>query len=908
MLVGRESEQERITRLLADARSGRSAALALYGEAGIGKSALLEYAGTVAHDMAVISAVGIESEAEVPFGALHLLLHRYLDHIEALPGPQAAALRGAFGLADTGAGVRDRFLIGAATLTLLADIAGERPVLCVVDDAQWLDQASSDAVLFAARRLSDDPVAMLFAFRDEGDRSPAPGVEGVRLAALSSAAADQLLNVRTPGLATPVQKRVLAEAAGNPLAIIELGSEIRSGRQTPGDQVGPLRVTGRVQDAFRTQLAALPPATRLLMAVAAADENAGLDMILRAAARVGAEAADLGPAEQARLLSISGDEVRFRHPLIRSVVYQDTPHHQRITIHAALAAVLTGQRHADRRAWHRAAAVTGPDEEIAGELERVAERAQDRGGTMAVAAAYERAARLSTDREGKARRIVNAARAAYDAGRPTWANRLAAEAVSSTDDPRLAAEATFIRAQVEYEATAPAADAALALEAAELVATSDPEAAASMLTEAIFAARDACAHGLMVRSVTCLEKLNLSADSSLRPLAGGLIGWGRLFDGKPGSAVPLMRSLIGAAQAGTVDGYLERLCAAFTSLLISDDEAAATLLDSVMAEIRAEGALTWLTYGLECQAIAQLLRGDFRDAESSVAEGASLASDIGMEMQATIFDAIATWLAAILGDDARCRSLADGTLQRAVPHPAISALAQWGLGLLDLAAGRTSAALDRLDGVCGGPARYDIVIRAVPDHVEAAVRAGRAEAGRSHLSAFDRWAEQTGNAQAIALSRRCHALLGPDGEAEEHFTAALALHRSARPRPYDEARTRLLYGEWLRRRRRRAEAKAELIRARDGFERTGASGWAARARAELDVLDGAAPADIGDTDLRGRLTPQELQVVRLAAAGYSNREIAAQLFLSPRTIGHHLYRAFPKVGVSRRIELTRLDL
>ncbi|MFG2003065.1 ATP-binding protein [Spirillospora sp. NPDC048911] len=891
MLVGREPEQEQITGLLADARAGRSGALALYGEAGIGKSTLVEFAVSAARDMTVMRGIGIESEAEIPFGALFSLLHPYLEHIEALPGPQAAALRGAFGLAETGAS--DRFLIGAATLTLLAEIAGDRPVLCVVDDAQWLDQASSDALQFAARRLGADPVAMIFAVRDEGERSPIQGISGLRVTALSETDAGRLLNARSPGLAAPVATRVLAEAAGNPLAIIELGVD-------PAP-VGPLPVAGRVQESFRARLAALPASTRAVLAVAAADETAGLGVILRAAARIGAGAADLDAAEQARLVTFAGDEVRFRHPLVRSVAYQSTPHHQRITVHAALAAELPGERHADRRAWHLAAATTGPDEEVAAELERVARRAEDRGGTMAVAAAYERAARLSTDAEGRARRIVNAARAAYDAGRPAWAARLAAEGAASTTEARLAAEATFIRAQVEYEATSPEADAVLALEAAELIVGEAPEAAVSMLTESIFAARDAGAHEPMTRAASHLEKLRLPAGSPSVFLVDGLIGWARLLDGEPESAVPPMRALVGAERDGAFDGYLERVCAGATGLLIGDDDTAMTIVDSVTADARAAGALTWLTYILELVAVGRTLRGDFRDAETAVAEGASLAADLGMETQKTIYDTMMVWLAGIFGDEERCTSV---TLDHAAFHPPVTALARWGQGVLDLAAGRAEDALDRLGSVCGGPARYDVLIRAVPDHVEAAARAGRPELGREHLPAFDRWAEQTGQASVLTLSRRCHALLASGDEAEEHFTASLRL--SGGFRPYDEARTRLVYGEWLRRQRRRTEAGAELTQARDVFEKLGAAPWAARARAELGVLGG--PSASRGAELPSRLTPQELQVVRLAAAGYSNREIAAQLFLSPRTIGHHLYRAYPKLGVSKRIELTQLEL
>ncbi|MFD1935623.1 AAA family ATPase [Nonomuraea mangrovi] len=892
MLKGRGPERNRLERMLADARDGRSGALVVRGEAGIGKSTLLEDLASAAGEMRVLRALGIESEAELPFCGLHLLLHPFADRLEGLPDQQAAAMRSAFGMAESP--VRDPFLIGAATLTLLSDLAAQRPLVCLLDDTQWLDRASSDALFFAARRLHDDPIAMVFAVRDTVQPFPTPGIETMRLDGLDRASATDLLAECAPELTVPVRDRLLDEAGGNPLALIELAHALRDGFV---DQAGPLRVTGRVQDAFRAQLGELPAATRLLLLLAAADGAAELGVVLRAGETLGASPADLGPAEEARLVVTAGDEIRFRHPLIRAVAYQDAPHHQRIAAHRALAESLPVAADADRRTWHRAAAATGPDEEVAGELERTAERARHRGGTVAVASAYERAARLSAGRRGKAQRIVRAARSAYDAGRPDWATRLATEAAALTDEPGVVAEAAYVRAQVAYERTSPAADAALALEGATLISRSDPERAVSMLTEAVWAARDACAHDLLRRGVALLETVRLPVGSALTPVAAALIGYGRLSDGDPAAAVPPMRALVTAVQAGTVQDFVERVIAGFMGLLIADDEAATDLLEALAADVRAAGSLGWLPYLLEPLAIGRLLRGDFRGAGADVAEGVWLASDIG------ILKAISVWLAAVSGDAARCQELAGEVLEHAALHPTNAALASWGLGLLDLADGRSEQALDRFEAVCSGPARHDLLIRAVPDHVEAAVRSGHADLARRHVPVLSAWAEH--NVLGRALELRCQGLLSEGDQAEEHYRAALDLVPG---RPYERARTGLVYGEWLRRRRRRSEARAVLVQAEDAFARLGAARWAARARAELSVLgDRPVARDQADDPLQ-RLTPQELQVVRLAAAGYSNREIAARLYLSPRTVGHHLYRAYPKIGVTRRMELTQLEL
>ncbi|MEV6139605.1 AAA family ATPase [Nocardia sp. NPDC051990] len=908
MLVGRDGELADIHVLLADAMAGHGRVLAIRGEAGIGKSALLRYAGEAAEGMRVLRGVGIESEAELGFGVLHMLLNPFADRIDGLPGPQAAALLTAFGQAE--ATEVNRFLVGAATLTLLAELAAETPTLLLVDDAQWIDQGSMDALLFAARRFGEDSVAMILGVRETAVPFPTPGIASMRLAGLPRAAAEELLDRCTPGLTVPGRERVLAESDGNPLALLELGGSRRTaeatGRVDPGHEVGPLAATSRVQESFRAQIAELPADTRTLLLIAAADSGTEIGTVLCVAAGFGLSGADLEPAEHAGLVTVETDRLVFRHPLIRAAVYRNAAHHQRIAVHERFARELTADADADRRAWHLAAATTKPDESVAAALEQTARRQQRRGGAMAVSAAYDRAGRLSVDPARKAHRILLAARAAYDAGKPDRATRLAAEAAALTDDLGIIADATHIRAQVEYERTSPAADAELSLRAAALIADTDPEHAVFILAEAVCCARDAADRALLLRGTELLNSIRLPEDSPLRPHLAAQIAWADLLGGKPAPAVAVMAAQILAAQGDAVDD-LHKVVAAFSGLMLADDAATATIMSEMIAGSRAIGELHWIPYALELAALAHGFSGAFGEARSAAAEGITLSEEIGMPIEAGALRAIEVWLAAVSGDRPGCRALAGEILpELSATHRTHAALTDWGVAIADLAAGDFEAALDRLDSVCTGPAAYDFLIRAVPDHIEAAVRGGRRERADYHLVAFEQWAESVGTPLPAALSLRCGALLATGEDAESLYSAALAQH-DKHGGPYDRARTQLVYGEWLRRRRRRADARIQLVEALDTFEQLGARAWVGRVHTELAAL-GDQPTAPRRTDPLAQLTPQETQVVRLAAAGYSNKEIGARLFLSPRTIGHHLYNAYPKLGIARRADLAQFRI
>ncbi|PRX99719.1 helix-turn-helix transcriptional regulator [Allonocardiopsis opalescens] len=904
-LVGRDAEQARIQHLLTNARDERSGALGLRGAAGIGKSVLVDHAVSIAEaaGMRVVRGAGVESDSELAYGGLHQLLFPHLDRLDALPAPQAMALRCAFGLAE--GDEANRFLVSAGTLSLLADLAEDAPLLCVVDDLQWLDQGSVEALLFAARRFVADPIAMLFAVRETSVPFEIAGVEVVELSGLAAPDAARLLDDHAPELVGPARTRVLAESGGNPLAIIELGSsQLAAGEvdeSDPAEQVRPLPVTRRVQESFRRQIVELPDPTQRALLVAAADTAAPLATILHVLESLGGVLGDLAPAERDRLVRID-QQIAFRHPLVRAAAYHDAPVHRRIEVHRAYAEALRADADADRRAWHLAAATTTPDEAVAAELERAAERAWHRGGATAVSAAYERAGRLSADRELKARRIARASQAAFDAGKADRAARLAAEAIALTTDPGVRADAIYTRGAVEYERTSPRADAELTIEAAAFMRDTDPERAALTLFEAAHAARHGAAHDLLQRAAELMR--GFTPPREWASVVAALLGWAELFAGRPELAVGPMRDLHTAARGGGND-LMHRITAGFGGLMIADDDGVVGHTEDMLAEVRATGALGWVPYTLNVLAVARLLRGEFADARACVAEGAAVSEELGNTTEHLAHRSVEVWLHAVSGDEERCRALAEEVLPRARARHRVNAeIAVWGLGMLDLSARRFGEAFDRLERVSQGPASRDLLMRAVPDLVEAAVRKGVPDRVEGPLAAFRHWAEQVDRPVATGLALRCRALLAGDDAADALYAEALRLHER-HGGPYERARTHLVYGEWLRRRRRRTEARAHLAAAVSAFEGIGAQLWAERARGEMAAFGerGDEPRRSGPLTL---LTPQELQVVRLAAGGHTNKEIAAQLFLSPRTVGHHLYKAYPKLGVAGRAELVGL--
>ncbi|WP_433384214.1 helix-turn-helix transcriptional regulator [Micromonospora sp. KLBMP9576] len=898
-LHGRKPEEDAIAELLAGARAGTSASLVLRGEPGIGKTALLDRAAATAGDLRLLRATGVEFEAELPFSGLQLLLRPALGALSALPGPQREALEAAFGLGP--AAGSEPMLVGLAALSLLTEHADDTGLLCLVDDAQWFDRASRDALLFAARRLHAEGVVMIFAARDGEGSFPTPGLAELRLCGLAPQAAAALLD-RHP-LTPAVRYRLLAEAGGNPLALLELPVALAADGGSAFSP-GALPLTSRLRLAFHGQVSRMPEACQSLLLVAAADETCELAVILRAAAALGATVDDLSPAERAGLVlrgDAGGTTIRFRHPLIRAAVYQRAPIGRRLAVHRALAAALTSPEHADRRAWHLASAATGADEQAAAALERTAARACERSGYEAAVAAYERAAGLSAEPAARAHREALAAEAALEAGDLGRARDLGGRAARRLDEaPAVHARIAQVRALADFWQGSYASAHRLLLDGAGLVHATDPGRAAELLIQAV---HTAWYLGERQLAATLDRLATLPSDDAdpLSPVVPYLV---QLDRGRAGRPLPLGDTLVGVRRRGRApDQVLMILCGA--ALALGQDADAYELASALAAEHRARGGAGRLPTVLFFVAEGEVFAGRHLDALATATEALRLARDTGQQQWISQFSSVLAYLHAARGDEVACRRTAEeglagaaaGTISPGAPW------AHWSLGLLELGLGRAEAALTRFERLTREPMRHHIcATRSTADLVESAVRVGAPERAAEPLARFERWAGAARQPWADALVLRCRALLAADDQAETCYTAALELHDQD-GRAVEYARTALLYGEWLRRARRKAEARGPLNAALEVFGRLGMRPWAERARGELTATgapeQGSRPAEGVAADL----TPQELQITRLAAQGLSNRDIAAQLFLSHRTVGYHLYKAYPKLGVASRSEL-----
>ncbi|MFC1432525.1 helix-turn-helix transcriptional regulator [Streptacidiphilus sp. N1-3] len=898
MLYGRAAEQDRIHQLLSRAREGVSSALVIHGEAGIGKTALLGYAADAASPGRVLRTVGIETEMELAFGGLHALLTPVADHVDRLPEPQAAALKAAFGL--SGAVVRDRLALGVAVLSSLSQAADGGSLLCLIDDAQWLDQASLDALTFAARRLRGEGVVMLFALRDSVPGGQITGLPRLRLQGLDSASADALLTGHVADLSPNARDQIVEQAQGNPLALLELPTaltvEQRAGRVNPVTlPAGPASPTSRIQETFQEQLRRLPDATRSMLLVAAADDSGDLDLVLRASTRFGATLEDLEPAERARLVLLADNTLSFRHPLIRSVTYQDTPLARRLAAHRALADAwgdtMAGEQQADRRAWHLAAATTGTDEDVADAMVGVAQRAGGRQGTASASAAYERAAQLTTVPARRAKLLASAAFTSAEAGQFHRTAALTDRINALALDPAMLADFARVRAIVELDRGTPHQATRILLACADRLGSSAD--LAPVLAEAVATAQSSGDRSLMTEVAARIPA------SSEHSIARAMADPGGSDTGYPTGLAPARDA-----------GFAERILAGTYHRLIADHHTALQVAAACVRDCRDHDVVGWLPTSLHLLAEAQMSLGLHEEAGSTAAEGLALAERFGRNHRATYLRGTLAAHAALRGERDRCTGLSGVALRHADAHgiEQAGAHAHRALGLLDLGLGQAESALEHLEAARARVEHPVLSAFLLPDLVEAAIRAGQPDRASGPVLALTAWAQATGRPAAVALARRCQAMTAPDDATEQHFTTALRLHGRSSAQPFERARTELLYGEWLRRERRRTDARHQLHGALETFEELGALPWAARARTELQACGGAADLDSPTNTRFGRLSPQEREVVRLAATGATNREIAAQLFLSPRTVGHHLYRAFPKLGISSRTELPQVLL
>jgi DNA-binding CsgD family transcriptional regulator len=900
-LVGRERERAVIERLLERAALSESGSLVIRAEAGMGKTALLRYAADEARDMLVLSVTGVEAESDLDYSGLHSLVRPVVELLPRLPDPQRAALAAALGLAP--AGGADRFLISAGVLTLLAAAAEERPVLCLADDAQWLDVPSAGSLVFAARRLGAEGVAILFAAREgERRRFDAPGLEELVLVGLDPGSAVELLDRGERALAPSVRERLLAEAAGNPLALLELPACLSdaqlSGRTRMPDAI-PL--SSRLQLAFRQQVEALPRATRSALLLAAADDAGELGVILPAAAGLDLPEDALDSAERAGLIETDGLKLRFRHPLIRSAVYESATSAERRRAHGALAEACRTDEHADRRLWHLSVATLVADEEIATGLEAAAERSRMRGGHASAATALERAASLSETESARGRRLAGAARAAYVAGQVDRASDLVNRSLPIADR---ADRSHLLGLRGVIDANAGLLPDAVRTVLEAIALSEDPSDSLGMLLEAC----------LMVTYMGDADRLAAMCR--------------RASEFPPATDIDRFIVILLTAGAAEIEGDFntaERLAGDAIELAARLDDARCLIWASVIAgragtagdglhyanravRIARERALvSTLPYALQAQASQLLGLGRFDLVYSAAEEGRDLALDIGQPWIASLNVSYLSIIDALRGAEqlVHARNDEQQALVASSGPTRITANVAYAEGLLELGLGRPSEALERLliPIHTVRPQSNPVAVRAVPDAVEAAMRAQRLDEVTDEYAAFESWVERFPHPARWAFLARCRALIDESG-AERHYHDSLASADALSP--FDRARTELLYGEWLRRDRRRIDARVHLRSALDDFERLGVTPWADRARAELRASGETARRR--DPSTRDQLTPQELRIAGLAAGGLTNPEIGAQLFLSPRTIDYHLRKVFAKLGIASRAELAGVDL
>jgi DNA-binding CsgD family transcriptional regulator/tetratricopeptide (TPR) repeat protein len=903
-LQGRETEQKEIGTLLEGARAGVGGALVLLGEPGSGKSSLLSDTAHRAAGMRVLRTTGIESEAPLAFAALQRLLRPVLPLLDRLPAPQATALRVAFGQEAGEAG--DRFLVFLGALSLLAEAAAEQPVLVLVDDAQWLDDASAAALLFVARRVQVEALVLLFAARENDPRSFDGGdLPRHRLRPLDLAAVSAILAASTQGAVSPeVGAQLLASTGGNPLALVELPEMLTVG-QLQGREPLPdrLPVTERIERVFLDRARRLSPAAQQLLLVAAVDDSTRVGTVLQAGARLGIDAEALTEVERSGLVSVSEDQLVLRHPLVRSALYTAAPTEERRQVHTALAEVLTREEDADRRAWHRSAAVVEPDESVVDDLVDAARRAESRGGHEAAAAAGERAAELTADQGRRAERLYQAARAAWVAGHPLQAKTLADTARHGAQDPLLRADSGRLLARVEWNTGSVSLAHQLLLETARDVAPYDEARAREIATEATSIAAFGGESGVRIDPAAFIGAPGPDAPARDRCYAEFLRGLIQVLAGEWSEAAPPLRRAfeIHAELEGDYE-LLPNLAVA--AVHIGDYHVAEVFLRTLLTQARNAGAAVMVLYALTRLPMHDYTHGTWSSGAARASEAVRLGDETGQRVLAAGPRGWLLLLAALRQDDAVDQLAGELEVLLAgapvgVLDGLLKDLAHWTGGVK--AFGQPAAAFHHLAQIS-----HDWTRRlAGLERIEAAVRADQRQAALSWVEDLTMFAEATGHAWAAAIAEHGRALLADDDAAEGHFTRALELHDAA-GRPFDRARTELAYGEFLRRSRRRVDARTHLRAALQTFLDLPAPQWAERATQELRASgetvrkrDDAVPVT---------LTPQELQVAELVKQGLSNREVAGQHFGSPRTGDFHLRTAFTKTGVTSRMELVNLAL
>jgi DNA-binding CsgD family transcriptional regulator len=905
-LRGRRDECEMLDGLLGVARAGRSRVLVVRGEPGVGKTALLDYVVERASGFHVVRAAGVQWEMELAFAGLHQLCAPMLDRLERLPGPQRDALGTAFGLS---AGVApDRFFVGLAVLGLLAEVADERPLLCVVDDAQWLDRASAQALGFVARRLWAESVALVFALRESGEEQELAGLPELAVEGLGDGDARALLgSVITGPLDERVRDRIVAETRGNPLALLELPRGLTAAEMAGGFGLpDSLPLSGQIEESFLRRLAELPAETRRLLLVAAAEPVGEPLLVWRAAERLAIGDGAAAPAEAAGLCEF-GVRVRFRHPLVRSAVYQAASTQERRGVHHALAQATDGEVDPDRRAWHRAQAAPGPDEDVAQELERSAGRAQARGGPAAAAAFLERAAALTLDPARRAQRALAAAQAKYMAGAPDAAVGLLAAARVGPLDELHHARVERLQAQIAFALSHGRDVPPLLLKAATRLEPLDVGLARETYLEALSAALFV---GHLAGEGSALEVAE-AARAAPPPSAQALRAPDLLLDGIAllitdghRAGTPMLRRALDAFRSDDLsieDGLRWLWLAAFAATFLWDDEAWTVLSVRQLDLARDTGALAVLPMALSARIGVQVHTGDLAGAAALIDELDTVGEAIGSQLPPYGALAAAAWrgqegvasrLINTLGPELMARGEGMGVT-----------VINWSSAVLWNGLGRYEDALSAAQRGGAHPDELGPAAGALTELVEAAVRSGRADLAADAARRLSEPLRVSGTDWALAVDARSRALLSEGQAADDLYREAIERLGRTHLRPL-LARAHLVYGEWLRRERRRLDAREQLRAAHDMFTTMGFEAFAERAGREL--LATGETARKRAPEITGQLTAQEGQIARLARDGLSNPEIGSQLFLSPRTVEYHLRKVFAKLDISSRKELDRV--
>ncbi len=890
--------------LLSGLRRGESRALVIHGEPGVGKTALLDYLSEKASDCRLVGVSGVEAETELPFAALHQLCGPMLDRLGLLPAPQREALEVTFGI-STGP-VPERLLLGLAVLSLMSETVAERPLVCRVDDAQWLDRASAQIVAFVARRLGAESVGIVIGTRNPGNELA--GLPELAVTGLENDAARALLaSVLTVPLDERVVDQFVAETRGNPLALLELRHGV-----TASDSAGGFglpvadALSGRIQESFRRRIAMLPaPAQRLLL-LAAAEPLGDPILLWRAAELVGIDTAAGRPAVEDDLVSF-GARVRFRHPLVRSAVYASASAQAKRDAHAALAAVTDPAIDPERRVWHRAEAAAGPDEDIADELERYADRAQSRGGLAAAAAFLERATALSPGPEKRAARALAAGQAKVQAGAYDSARDLLALAEAGPLGELDLCRVDLVRARLAF-ATNRGSDAPpLLLKAARRLEPIDIELARATYLDAMMAAFLAGALAGPDADIAAVARAAGSAPPPRQPPGPSdllLDGLALNYNEGYAAGLPSVRAALGADTAGMpADQELRWLSLAYRAAMhLWDDTRALELSGRYVRLARQAGALSELALAINARAILLLLSGEPNAAASAVEEAYATAD----ALRSTFVPYGAMAVAAWRGQEATASALIDAARNNAAARGEGGGIAgaEWSEAVLYNGIGRYDKALAAAGRAVesANPSVFGLSNWALVELIEASVRGGNSNNAENALRRLEEMAAASATDWIVGIVARSRALVSHDVSAEKHYRDSIDCLGATRMRA-EAARAHLLFGEWLRRERRRTEARAELRVALGLLEANGMEAFAERARRELRAT--------GETARRRRveagrqLTAQEAQVARLARDGLSNPEIAARMYISARTVQYHLSKVFAKLDITARSQLDR---